>query len=197
MKVSNYPHLIILLSFFLFSSCEEKVDQQRESSNHQEVSESAEAGQEENSKSNTGPVTSSAFLDWLPMNYAGFSREKEPSTDYGDLPRVQVRYIHDQDSKKQFTLDVLDGKGPLIVAVTGMIKTNLGEEYNEPLLDGYAKVYQKEGVKAFERHTPADRKSFLQYAIDDRFYFNFKGENVAPEIFWEFKKVLIPTELKQ
>lgn len=198
MKTPSYLQVIlgiVLTGLFACGGNENSKDDSASASSTQASSESED--KESFASTSSGPVSKSDFLDWLLMKHAGFTREKEPSTDYGDLPRVQVRYIHDEDPQKRFTLDVLDGKGPLVVAVNGMINANLGEEYDEPLLDGYAKVYVNDGIKAFERHTPADGKAFLDYAVEERFYFNFQGEQVSPDVFWEFQKILDPSSLSQ
>lgn len=194
MKTPSYLHIIFAIAFMGLGACGEK-----ENSNNDSLPQVSSKSKNKDSFASTGSsaVSKSDLLDWLPMNHAGFTREKDPSADYGDLPRVQVRYVHDENPQKRFTLDVLDGKGPLVVAVNGMINANLGEEYDEPLLDGHAKVYVNNGVKAFERHTPADGKAFLQYAVDQRFYFNFQGEQMSPKVFWEFQKILDPSSLPQ
>ncbi|MFC3414430.1 hypothetical protein [Algoriphagus hitonicola] len=198
MKTPNYLYFILGIMLIGLTACEGNENSKNESLLATQAEARSESTAKENpSSTNSSPVSKADLLDWLPMNHAGFTREKEPSTDYGDLPRVQVRYVHDEDTQKRFTLDVLDGKGPLVVAVNGMIKANLGEEYDEPLLDGYAKVFVNNGVKAFERHTPADGKAFLHYAVDNRFYFNFQGQQIGPEVFWEFQKILDPTSLSQ
>ncbi|WP_222116048.1 hypothetical protein [Algoriphagus algorifonticola] len=198
MKTPSYLHIIFAISFIGLGACGEKENSKNDSIPATSVQVSSDSKVKERASSSTSsPVSKSAFLDWLPMKHAGFTREKEPSADHGDLPRVQVKYIHDENPQMRFTLDVLDGKGPLVVAVNGMIKANLGEEYDEPLLDGYAKVYVNNGVKAFERHTPADGKAFLQYAVNQRFYFNFQGEQMSPDVFWEFQKILDPSSLSQ
>ncbi|WP_297334932.1 hypothetical protein [Algoriphagus sp.] len=198
MKTPSYLHLILGIALIGLEACEGNKNSKNDSEPTPSIQTSSDSKAEESSSSvASGPVSKSELLDWLPMNHAGFTREKNPSTEYGDLPRVQVRYVHDENPQKRFTLDVLDGKGPLVVAVNGMIKANLGEEYDEPLLDGYAKVYVSNGIKAFERHTPADGKAFLQYALDQRFYFDFQGEQMSPDIFWEFQKILDPISLSQ
>ncbi|SDD78539.1 hypothetical protein SAMN04488104_10612 [Algoriphagus faecimaris] len=189
MKTPSYLHFILGIAFAGLFACGGAENSKNDSA---PLASSESEEKVSNSSTSSGPVSKSDLLDWLPMNHAGFTREKEPSVDHGDLPRVQVRYIYDENPEKRFTLDILDGKGPLVVAVNGMINANLGEEYDEPLLDGYAKVYINKGIKAFERHTPADGKAFLQYAVDDRFYFNFQGEQMSPDVFWEFQKILDP-----
>lgn len=198
MKTPSYLHFILGIALTGLLACGESEKSRNESESASSTQASSESEDKESfSSTSSGPVSKSDLLDWLPMKHAGFTREKEPSADHGDLPRVQVRYIHDENPQKRFTLDVLDGKGPLVVAVNGMIKANLGEEYNEPLLDGYAKVYVNDDLKAFERHTPADGKAFLHYAVEERFYFNFQGEQVSPDVFWEFQKILDPSSLSQ
>lgn len=198
MKTPSYLHFILGIALTGLLACGSSENSKNDSISATSVEASSASEEKENlSSSRSGPISKSDFLDWLPMNHAGFTREKEPSTDHGDLPRIQVRYVHDENPQKHFTLDVLDGKGPLIVAVNGMIKANLGEEYHEPLLDGYSKVYVNNGIKAFERHTPADGKAFLHYAMEKRFYFNFQGEQVSPEVFWEFQKILNPSTLSE
>ena len=147
------------------------------------------------SQKNISSLSTADWLEWLPLNHSGYTRSKDVTTDFGDLPRVQVTYTSDSDPESFFVLDVLDGKGPLVVAVRGMINAKLAKKYEETLLDGYVKVYQNYGVTAFERHTPADGKTFLEYAIDDRFYFNYKGENINPDLLWEFFQVLDPKQL--
>lgn len=196
MKLTSYLTLSFGITLAVLNGCGEKSDSSYETLISTPVEVNSEPKSKENSTSKESVhVSKENLLEWLPMNHAGFTRDEAPSTDYGDLPRVQVRYRSDSDPAQQFTLDVLDGKGPLVVAVNGMIKANLGEEYYEPLLDGYAKVYQKNGIKAFERHTPADGKAFLHYAIDRRFYFNFQGEQVGPDVFWEFQRILDPNTI--
>ncbi|KPQ13343.1 MAG: hypothetical protein HLUCCX10_13270 [Algoriphagus marincola HL-49] len=196
MKTPSYLHLILGIALTGLLACEANENSTHESLKASSEQASSESKAKENSPStNSGPVSKSNLLDWLPMNHAGFTRDQDPSADYGDLSRVQVRYVHDENPQKQFTLEVLDGKGPLVVALNGLINANLGEEYDEPLLDGYAKVYVNNGIKAFERHTPADGKAFLNYAVDQRFYFDFQGEQVSPEVFWEFQKILDPSSL--
>lgn len=196
MKTPSYLPFILGIALIGLGACEDNENSKIDSSSATSaLAKSESAGRENSSPDNSGPVSKSDLLDWLPMKHAGFTREKEPSADHGDLPRVQVRYIHDENPQKRFTLDVLDGKGPLVVAVNGMINANLGEEYDEPLLDGYAKVYINKGIKALERHTPADGKAFLHYAVDQRFYFNFQGEQMSPDVFWEFQKILDPSAI--
>ncbi|MHA7129509.1 hypothetical protein [Algoriphagus namhaensis] len=192
-KLIHQKSFLWLLLLATFACAESKVeDSTAKTAKPEKIP--TQAPESKSSAENT-TISSEKWLDWLPISHAGFTREQNPSMDYGDLPRTQVLYVHDKDPEKQFTLDVLDGKRELKLAVTAMINAKLAKNYQEKLLDGYVKVYQNYGVTAFERHTPADRKAYLEYAIDDRFYFNYQGENVSPEVFWEFFQVLDPKKL--
>ena len=187
-------HMLVGTLILLIVGCNEKSSQvdfslQDEESTSKSTSESTSKDEK------VSAISTSDWLDWLPMSHSGYSRSEGVTTDYGDLPRVQVTYTSDSNHESFFVLDVLDGKGPLVVAVRGMINAKLAKKYEEPLLDGYVKVYQNYGVTAFERHTPADGKTFLEYAIDDRFYFNYQGENVSPDLLWDFFQLLDPKKL--
>lgn len=192
---SSWKYLSVLAFAAIFcTGCGEK-NTQANSSTELFKSAALSAGETDPKLGKSSPIATTQWLDWLPMQHAGYSRSEGVTMDYGDLPRVQVTYTSDSNPESFFVLDVLDGKGPLVVAVRGMINAKLAKKYEEPLLDGYVKVYQNYGVTAFERHTPEDGKTFLEYAIDDRFYFNYKGENVNPDLFWEFFQLLDPKKL--
>lgn len=187
-------HILGGIAILLSGGCNEKSSQDDISLKVKDTA-SKSTSESLESQDKFSSLTTADWLDWLPLSHSGYTRSEGVTTDYGDLPRVQVTYTSDSDPESFFVLDVLDGNGPLVVAVRGMINAKLDKKYEEPLLDGYVKVYQNYGVTAFERHTPADGKTFLEYAIDDRFYFNYQGENVNPELLWEFFQIVDPKTL--
>lgn len=132
---------------------------------------------------------------WLPKKYKEYQLDPDSFRENGEDSRISVTYRVPEDPKKSIFLEFLDGAGSLGPAVFALLEMKLGKEYEEKNDQGYIKVYERNGVKVFQKEMLQSGSSMLEFALDNRFYFIISGEKTTAEELWGFTEILNPSKI--
>lgn len=87
---------------------------------------------------------------------------------------------------KQISMEVLDGAGATGAVMLKSISQKLILDYEEKMDTGYSKIYERNGVRVWERFNSLDHSSDIEYVTRERFHFIFKGHQIQMEELWAF-----------
>ncbi len=91
-------------------------------------------------------------------------------------------------SQKQVSIEVLDGAGSTGAVMLRSIIQKLAPDYEEQLASGYSRIYEREGVRVWEKFNNLYQTSEIEFVLDGRFHFIFKGYQIELEELWSFVK---------
>lgn len=132
---------------------------------------------------------------WLPTQYKEYRLDPDSFIENGEDSRISMTYRVPDDPKKSIYLEFMDGAGNLGPAVFALLEMKLGKEYEESNAQGYIKVYERKGVKVFQKEMLQSGSSMLEFALDNRFYFIISGEKTTAEELWGFTELLDPSKI--
>jgi hypothetical protein len=87
---------------------------------------------------------------------------------------------------RQISMEVLDGAGATGAVMLKSISQKLTLDYEEQTDTGYSRIYEREGVRVWEKLNFSDQFVEIEYVTEGRFHFIFKGHQILMEELWAF-----------
>lgn len=95
-------------------------------------------------------------------------------------------YQENDKDDKQISLEVLDGAGATGAVMLKAIAQKLEVDYQEETTSGYSRIYRREGIRVWENRNIKDHHSEIEFVLQARYHFIFKGHQIGMEELWTF-----------
>lgn len=97
-------------------------------------------------------------------------------------------YFEEISEEQQVSMEVLDGAGATGAVMLKSIIQKLVPDYEEQKANGYSRIYEREGLRVWEKFNTLDQTAEIEYVLDGRFHFIFKGHQIELDELWAFVK---------
>lgn len=91
-------------------------------------------------------------------------------------------------SGKRVSMEVLDGAGATGSVMIRSVEQKLMPDYEEKRTNGYSKIYEREGVRVWEKCNSQEQFTEIEFVYESRYHFIFRGHQLQPEELWAFVK---------
>ncbi|MEB2782867.1 hypothetical protein U3A58_20980 [Algoriphagus sp. C2-6-M1] len=95
-------------------------------------------------------------------------------------------YQENGQDDKQISLEVLDGAGATGSVMLKSIIQKLILDYYEKMSSGYSRIYEREGVRVWEKLNSEEHLAEIEFVMEKRYHFIFKGHGIEMNELWAF-----------
>jgi hypothetical protein len=134
------------------------------------------------------PMSNEQLKKWIPKKVGEMEQRKilvghkQGMKMSGAIATYQEK---GQDSR-QISMEVLDGAGATGAVMLMSISQKLALDYEEQMDTGYSRIYERDGVRVWEKLNSIDQFVEIEYVTEGRFHFIFKGHQILMEELWAF-----------
>lgn len=134
------------------------------------------------------PLSNEQLKTWLPEEVGELKQRK---LIIGHKQGIEMSgaiatYQEEGDEISQITLEVLDGAGTTGTVMLRSINQKLAMDYEEQTTRGYSKIYERDGIRVWEKLNSERHDSEVEFVLGNRFHFIFKGHEIEMEEIWAF-----------
>lgn len=97
-------------------------------------------------------------------------------------------YQNVENDEIQISMEVLDGAGATGSVMLKSILQKLILDYGEQMPSGYSRIYEREGIRVWEKADTDHHHSEIEFVLKNRYHFIFKGNQLEMEELWTFVK---------
>lgn len=136
------------------------------------------------------PMSNDKLSDWMPQKVGEMERQKMivgHKQGIGMSGAIATYYENGQDDK-QISLEVLDGAGAMGSVMLKSINQKLILDYNENMSSGYSRIYEREGIRVWEKLNSQEHLSEIEFVLQERYHFIFKGHGIEMLELWAFAR---------
>jgi len=134
------------------------------------------------------PMSNEQLKEWIPEKVGEMELRKLiiGHKQGMEMSGAVVTYEVKGHKEKQISMEVLDGAGATGSVMLKSISQKLILDYEEKMETGYSKIYERDGVRVWERFNSLDHSADIEYVTRGRFHFIFKGHQIEMEELWGF-----------
>jgi hypothetical protein len=134
------------------------------------------------------PMSNEQLKEWIPEKIGEMEQRKLiiGHKQGMEMSGAIATYQDIGHSDKQVSMEVLDGAGATGAVMLKSISQKLILDYEEKMDTGYSKIYERDGVRVWERFNSLDHSADIEYVTRGRFHFIFKGHQIQMEELWAF-----------
>lgn len=162
--------------------------------------ESTRSGDQDSSKKKTQdlytelalhiPISNEELKKWIPEKVGEMEQSKiivGHKQGIGMSGAIST-YEEIEKSGKMVSMEVLDGAGATGSVMIRSVEQKLMPDYEEKKFNGYSKIYEREGVRVWEKLNSQEDFAEIEFICNSRYHFIFKGYQFQPEELWVFVK---------
>ncbi|MFN3999035.1 hypothetical protein [Algoriphagus sp.] len=134
------------------------------------------------------PMSNDKLSDWIPQKVGEMEQRKliiGHKQGMGMSGAIATYHGTEQDDK-QISFEVLDGAGATGSVMLKSINQKLNLDYNEKMSSGYSRIYDREGIRVWEKLNTEEHLSEIEFVMDKRYHFIFKGHGIEMKELWAF-----------
>ncbi len=134
------------------------------------------------------PMSNEQLKKWIPEKVGRMEQRKliVGHKQGMEMSGVLATYQEEGSSGKQISLEVLDGAGATGAVMLKSIAQKLEVDYNEKMNSGYSRIYEREGIRVWEKFNSEEHLSEIEFVLQDRYHFIFKGYGIEMNELWIF-----------
>ncbi len=134
------------------------------------------------------PMSNEQLKEWIPEKIGEMEQRKliVGHKQGMEMSGAVATYEDKGHKEKQISMEVLDGAGAIGAVMLKSISQKLILDYEEKMPNGYSKIYERDGVRVWERFNSLDHSADIEYVTRGRFHFIFKGHQIEMEELWGF-----------
>lgn len=136
------------------------------------------------------PMSNEQLKNWIPEKVGQMEQRKLiiGHKQGMEMSGAVATYEDKGHKEKQISMEVLDGAGATGAVMLKSISQKLILDYEEKMDTGHSKIYEREGIRVWEKVNSLDHYAEIEYVIDGRFHFIFKGHQIGIDELWAFVK---------
>lgn len=134
------------------------------------------------------PMSNEQLKNWIPVKVGEMEQRKliVGHKQGMEMSGAVATYEDMGHKEKQISMEVLDGAGATGAVMLKSISQKLILDYEEKMDTGHSKIYEREGIRVWEKLNSLDHYAEIEYVIDGRFHFIFKGHQIELDELWDF-----------
>jgi hypothetical protein len=134
------------------------------------------------------PMSNEQLKEWIPEKIGEMEQRKLiiGHKQGMEMSGAVATYEDKGHKEKQISMEVLDGAGATGAVMLKSIIQKLILDYEEKMDSGYSKIYERDGIRVWEKLDSLDHYSEIEYVTDGRFHFIFKGHQIELDELWDF-----------
>jgi hypothetical protein len=134
------------------------------------------------------PMSNEQLKEWIPEKVGEMEQRKLiiGHKQGMEMSGAVATYEDKGHKEKQISMEVLDGAGATGAVMLKSISQKLILDYEEKMETGYSKIYEREGIRVWEKLNSLDHHAEIEYVTDGRFHFIFKGHHIELDELWDF-----------
>ncbi|TXE11087.1 hypothetical protein [Algoriphagus aquimarinus] len=139
------------------------------------------------------PMSNEELKNWIPVKVGQMEQRKliVGHKQGMEMSGAISTYQEIGQEGKQVSMEVLDGAGATAAVMLSSISQKLNLDYEEQLPSGYSKIYEREGLRIWEKSNSEEHHVEIEFVLKERFHFIFKGYQIQMDEFWAFVKEVI------
>lgn len=134
------------------------------------------------------PMSNEQMKEWIPEKVGDLEQRKlivGHKKGMGMSGAIST-YSEKISEGRQVSMEVLDGAGATGAVMINSIIQKLMPDYEEKKANGYSKIYEREGMRVWEKLNLSDDYAEIEFVSRGRFHFIFKGYQISLEELWVF-----------
>lgn len=134
------------------------------------------------------PISNEQLKDWIPEKIGEMVQHKllvGHKQSMGMSGAIST-YHEEISEEQQVSMEVLDGAGAIGAVMLKSIIQKLVPDYEEQKANGYSRIYERDGLRVWEKFNTLDQTAEIEYVLDGRFHFIFKGHQIELDELWAF-----------
>jgi|AntRauMFilla1563_2_1112583.scaffolds.fasta_scaffold08744_2 hypothetical protein len=134
------------------------------------------------------PMSNEQFKKWIPEQVGAMMQRKLliGHKQGMKMSGAIATYQEKGQAMEQISMEILDGAGPIGAVMLKSIAQKLTLDYEEQTDTGYSRIYEREGVRVWEKLDSSNQFVEIEYVTKGRFHFIFKGHQIEMEELWVF-----------
>lgn len=136
------------------------------------------------------PLSNEQLKKWIPGKVGGMEQRKliVGHKQGMEMSGAIATYQEEEDDEKQVSLEVLDGAGATGAVMLKSIKQKLTLDYEESMSSGYSRIYERDGIRVWEKLNSESHFVEIEFILKDRYHFIIKGHEIEMVQLWAFVK---------
>lgn len=134
------------------------------------------------------PMSKEQLKNWIPEKVGRMEQRKLIVGHKHGMEMSGAIATFQEQGGKQISLEVLDGAGATGAVMLKAITQKLDIDYQEEMASGYSRIYEREGIRVWEKYNSKDHYSEIEFVLQERYHFSFKGNQIGMEELWTFVK---------
>lgn len=134
------------------------------------------------------PINNEQLREWIPENVGKMKQRKlilGHKQGMGMSGAIST-YNEEISEEKQVSMEVLDGAGATGAVMLKSIIQKLSPDYEEQKANGYSRIYEREGLRVWEKLNALDHTAQIEFVLSGRYHFIFKGHQIELDELWAF-----------
>lgn len=134
------------------------------------------------------PMSNDKLSDWIPQKVGIMEQHKliVGHKQAMGMGGAIATYLENGQDDKQISMEILDGAGATGSVMLKSIRQKLILDYNEKLSWGYSRIYEREGIRVWEKLNSEEHLSEIEFVLQERYHFIFKGYRIGMVELWTF-----------
>jgi hypothetical protein len=134
------------------------------------------------------PMSNEQLKNWIPVKAGQMEQWKLiVGHKHGmEMSGAISTYQEKGQEGKQISLEVLDGAGATGAVMLKAITQKLDIDYQEEMASGFSRIYERDGIRVWEKYNSKDHHSEIEFVLKERFHFIFKGHQIGMDELWAF-----------
>jgi hypothetical protein len=138
------------------------------------------------------PMSNEQLKKWIPEKVGEMEQRKliVGHKQGMEMSGAIATYQENGQEGKQISMEVLDGAGPTGSVMLKSIKQKLIIDYDEEMNFGFSRIYEREGTRVWEKSNSEEQLAEIEFVLDGRYHFIFKGHQIELDELWVFVKAV-------
>ncbi len=134
------------------------------------------------------PMSNEQLKKWIPEKVGEMEQQKliVGHKQAMEMSGAIATYQENGQEGKQISMEVLDGAGATGAVMLKSISQKLILDYKEKMSSGYSRIYEREGIRVWEKLNSDDHLSEIEFVLEERYHFIFKGHGIEMKELWAF-----------
>jgi hypothetical protein len=138
------------------------------------------------------PMSNEQLKNWIPQKVGAMVQRKliVGHKQGMEMSGAIATYQQIGQDTVQISLEVLDGAGATGAVMLKSITQKLKVDYQEEMNTGQSRIYEREGIRVWEKFNIKDHHSEIEFVLKERYHFIFKGHQIKLDELWVFVKAV-------
>jgi hypothetical protein len=139
------------------------------------------------------PMSNEQLKNWIPEKVGQMEQRKliVGHKQGMEMSGAISTYQEIGQEGKLVSMEVLDGAGATGAVMLKAISQKLNVDYQEEIASGYSRIYERDGIRVWEKYNSKDHHSEIEFVLKERFHFIFKGHQIEMKELWDFIKEVV------